>query len=575
MIKLLKYMKSYKKEFVLGPAFKLFEALLELLVPLVMAGIIDYGIGEGKNSYIYGMSGLLVAIGVIGLTAAVTAQYFAAKASVGFAAKIRHALVAHIGKLSYSEIDKTGTSTLITRITSDVNQVQTGVNLTLRLVLRSPFVVFGAMIMAIIVNPGAGMIFAGVIGVLCIVVFGFMLVTLPMHKNVQAKLDSVMSKTRENLSGVRVLRAFCLEEEEAEDFIRRNGILEKAQKTVGNISAVMNPLTYVIINLAVVVLLKKGGADVNSGVISTGDMVALYNYMSQILVELVKMAMFIITLTKAFASANRIQGVLETEIEEREGTPLSDDGLVRGAVRFYNVCLSYENGGGEVLSGIDFEARPGQTIGIIGGTGSGKTSLINLIPAFYKPTRGTVYVNGTDVLKADKADLRKRIGIVPQKAMLFKGTLRENLLWGNADATDEEIHEALCIAQAADITESKPEGLDYQLEQGGKNLSGGQRQRITIARAVVKKPEILILDDSASALDYVTDANLRSALKNMENAPTTFIVSQRASSVRFADEIIVLDDGTIAGKGTHDFLLKNCDIYREIYETQFNEEDEV
>lgn len=575
MIKLLKYMKSYKKEFILGPAFKLFEALLELLVPLVMASIIDYGIGTGKNNYIIGMSILLVVIGAVGLTAAVTAQYFAAKASVGFSAKIRHALISHIGKLSYSEIDNLGTSTLITRITSDVNQVQTGVNLTLRLVLRSPFVVFGAMVMAIIVDRGAGLIFAGVIIVLCIVVFGIMIVTLPMHKNVQLKLDSLMSKTRENLSGVRVLRAFCLEEEESEDFVKRNFILEKAQKTVGNISAIMNPLTYAIINLAVVVLLKKGGADVNSGVISTGDMVALYNYMSQILVELVKMAMFIITLTKAFACANRIQSVLETDIEENGSVKLSDDKSDRGTVRFADVSLAYKNGGGDVLSGIDFEAKSGQTIGIIGGTGSGKTSLINLIAAFYKPSKGTVYVNGTDVLKADKEDLRNRIGMVPQKAVLFKGTIRENLAWGKKDATDEEMYEALRIAQACDIVESKPEGLDYRLEQGGKNLSGGQRQRITIARAVVKKPEILILDDSASALDYATDANLRVSLRNMKNAPTTFIVSQRASSVRFADEIIVLDDGRIVGKGTHDFLLENCEIYKEIYETQFSEEGEV
>lgn len=569
MIKLLKYMKSYKKEFILGPVFKLLEALLELLVPLVMASVIDYGIGAGDRGYILRMSFLLVGIGAVGLISSVTAQYFAAKAAVGFSAKLRHAILAHIGKLSYSEVDSVGTSTLITRITSDVNQVQTGVNLTLRLLLRSPFVVFGAMIMAFFINAKIALIFAGVILALCIVVFGIMLITIPMYRNVQIKLDSVMSKTRENLSGVRVLRAFCLEEKETEEFFERNSLLVKFQQNVGRISALMNPITYVIINLAVIVLLNAGAVQVNFGTITQGEMVALYNYMSQILVELIKMANLIITMTKSAACANRIQSVFETDTEAYGNIKMPDREGSRGEVRFSNVSLTYKNGGGEALSDIDFEVKSGQTIGIIGGTGSGKTSVVNLIPAFYEASKGTVFVDGIDVSKIDKSDLRSKIGIVPQKALLFKGTIRENLAWGKKDATEEEMREALKLAQALEIIDKKEGGLDYELEQGGKNLSGGQRQRITIARALVRKPEILILDDSASALDYATDANLRMAIRNMKNAPTTFVVSQRASSVKFADEIIVLEDGKIAGKGTHDELMENCDIYKEIYESQF------
>ena len=571
--KLLVYLKDFKKECVLGPLFKLLEASFELIVPLIVAAIIDRGIPGGDTPYILRMVAWLGILALVGLISAVTAQYFAARAAIGFSAKLRHALMAHIQSLSYTEIDTLTTSTLVTRMTSDVNQVQTGVNLTLRLLLRSPFVVFGAMIMAFTIDAGCALIFVGVIAVLCVIVFGIMLATIPMYRRVQGQLDSVTAATRENLTGVRVIRAFCKEESETEAFNRRNQLLTRMQLAVGRVSAAMNPVTYVVINIAVILLLQAGAIRVDAGTLSQGQVVALYNYMSQILVELVKMANLIITLTKSMACAGRIATVLDVRSSQRDGELVPDKNAPRGAVAFEDVSLRYHGAGDDTLQNVTFTAQPGQTIGVIGGTGSGKTSLVNLIPRFYDATEGRVLVDGIDVTKLRKEELRRRIAVVPQKAMLFKGTIRSNLLWGNESATEQDLADALGVAQALDVVASKEKGLDEPVEQGGRNFSGGQRQRLTIARALVRKPEILILDDSASALDYATDANLRRAIRQMENPPTTFIVSQRAASIRFADLILVLDDGLVVGMGTHEELLASCAVYQEIYASQFEAEE--
>ena len=571
--KLLVYLKDFKKECVLGPLFKLLEASFELIVPLIVAAIIDRGIPGGDTPYILRMVAWLGILALVGLISAVTAQYFAARAAIGFSAKLRHALMAHIQSLSYTEIDTLTTSTLVTRMTSDVNQVQTGVNLTLRLLLRSPFVVFGAMIMAFTIDAGCALIFVGVIAVLCVIVFGIMLATIPMYRRVQGQLDSVTAATRENLTGVRVIRAFCKEESETEAFNRRNQLLTRMQLAVGRVSAAMNPVTYVVINIAVILLLQAGAIRVDAGTLSQGQVVALYNYMSQILVELVKMANLIITLTKSMACAGRIATVLDVRSSQRDGELVPDKNAPRGAVAFEDVSLRYHGAGDDTLQNVTFTAKPGQTIGVIGGTGSGKTSLVNLIPRFYDATAGRVLVDGIDVTKLRKEELRRRIAVVPQKAMLFKGTIRSNLLWGNESATEQDLTDALTVAQALDVVASKEKGLDEPVEQGGRNFSGGQRQRLTIARALVRKPEILILDDSASALDYATDASLRRAIRQMENPPTTFIVSQRAASIRFADLILVLDDGLVVGMGTHEELLASCAVYQEIYASQFEAEE--
>lgn len=569
MKRLLRYMKGFGKECALGPLFKLLEATFELLIPLVVAAIVDTGILGKDNSYIVKMCLVMIGLGVVGLICAVTAQFFAAKAAVGFAARLRHAVMKHVLALSYSDVDRIGTSTLITRMTSDINQVQSGVNLTLRLLLRSPFVVFGAMVMAFTIDFDAALVFAAVIPVLCLIVFGIMLITMPMYKKVQGKLDGVTSVTRQNLTGVRVLRAFCLEEKQMQNFDSKTGELMQGQMKAGRISALMNPITFVVVNLAVVVLIHVGALKVEGGILTQGLVIALYNYMSQILVELIKMANLIITMTKAIACGNRIADVLE---ENAEFAGENKPGELRGKVEFSNVSLTYGESSEPSLESITFTAEPGQTIGVIGGTGSGKTSLINLIPGFYPTTAGSVYIDGKDVSGLDRHVLREMIGIVPQKAVLFKGSIRDNLLWGNADATDEDLWAALSVAQATEVVTGKDGGLDAAVEQGGANFSGGQRQRLTIARALVRKPSILILDDSASALDYATDAKLRLAIRNMDQAPTTFIVSQRASSVRFADRILVLDDGVLVGDGTHDELLSSCDVYQEIYYSQFPKE---
>ena len=571
--KLLVYLQDFKKECVLGPLFKLLEASFELIVPLIVAAIIDRGIPGNDIPYILRMVAWLGILALVGLISAVTAQYFAARAAIGFSAKLRHALMAHIQSLSYTEIDTLTTSTLVTRMTSDVNQVQTGVNLTLRLLLRSPFVVFGAMVMAFTIDTGCALIFAGVIAVLCVIVFGIMLATIPMYRRVQGQLDSVTAATRENLTGVRVIRAFCKEKSETEAFNRRNQLLTRMQLAVGRVSAAMNPVTYVVINAAVILLLQAGAIRVNAGSLSQGQVVALYNYMSQILVELVKMANLIITLTKSMACAGRIATVLSVRSSQRDGELIPAADAPRGAVAFEDVSLRYHGAGDDTLQNVTFTAQPGQTIGVIGGTGSGKTSLVNLIPRFYDATEGRVLVDGIDVTKLRKEELRRRIAVVPQKAMLFKGTIRSNLLWGNESATEQDLADALGVAQALDVVASKEKGLDEPVEQGGRNFSGGQRQRLTIARALVRKPEILILDDSASALDYATDANLRRAIRQMENPPTTFIVSQRAASIRFADLILVLDDGLVVGMGTHEELLASCAVYQEIYASQFEAEE--
>lgn len=571
LFKLLVHIKSYKKECVLGPLFKLLEALLELFVPLVIASIIDNGIANNDTGYVVGMVCLLVGLGIVGLAFSITAQYFAAKAAVGFSTKVKHELFKHIESLSWTEIDNIGTSTLITRMTSDMNQIQNGVNLTLRLLLRSPFVVFGAMIMAFTINVQAALIFVAAIPVLSLVVFGIMLWCIPLYKKVQSRLDKVLGITRENLTGVRVIRAFCKEDEEVQSFTQHNEQLTSSQKFVGRISALMNPLTYVIINLAIIWLIQTGADQVNNGTLLQGDVVALYNYMSQILVELIKLANLIISLTKSVACGNRVQSIFEI----RSSQAVSDDKSLHGseeyAVEFRNVSLKYANAGEDSLTGMSFAVKRGETVGIIGGTGSGKSSLVNLIPRFYDATGGEVLIGGRNAESFDPEELRMKIGVVPQKAVLFKGSIRENMQWGKSDATDEEIMEAAKTAQAADVIAGKG-GLDYEIEQGGKNLSGGQRQRFTIARALVRKPEILILDDSASALDFATDAALRKSIREMDSDPTVFIVSQRTSSIQHADKIIVLDDGKIAGIGRHDELLENCPVYNEIYNSQFKKE---
>lgn len=571
MKKLLVYLKDYKKESILSPFFKMLEATFELLVPLVMAAIIDVGIAQRDGGYILRMCLLIAGLGAVGLVSTITAQYYAAKAAAGFAKKLKHALFAHIQRFSYTELDSLGTSTMITRMTSDANQVQTGVNLTLRLLLRSPFVVFGAMIMAFTIDSQAALVFAGVIPVLSLVVFGIMLWCIPLYKKVQAKLDRVLGMTRENLTGARVIRAFCKEEDEIREFGARSEELERAQKFVGGISALMNPATYAIINIAVAGLIWIGAIRVDAGLITQGAVVALYNYMSQILIELIKLANLIITITRSIASGNRIQDVFEIQptMASPNGKKPAESGET--AVEFRNVSLRYQDAGGNALTGVDFSARRGETIGIIGGTGSGKSSLVNLIPRFYDATGGEVLIGGANVRDYPVKDLRGRIGIVPQKAVLFSGSIRENLRWGKEDATDDEMMAALKIAQAMDVVKSKG-GLDYRIEQGGKNLSGGQRQRLTIARALVRKPEILILDDSASALDFATDAALRKAIQELENRPTVFIVSQRASAIQHADQIIVLEDGRVAGIGKSEGLLADCEVYREIYDSQFRKE---
>ena len=567
MKKLLVYLKDYIRESILGPLFKLLEALFELFVPLVIAAIIDTGIENGDTGYIIKMCLILVLLGFVGLAFSITAQYFAAKASVGFVSKIRHVLFGHIQSLSYSELDQIGTSTLITRMTSDMNQVQNGMNLALRLLLRSPFVVFGAMIMAFTIDVPSAMIFVYVTIVLLIVVFGIMLGSIPLYKKVQQKLDAVMTVTRENLTGVRVIRAFCKEDEETDDFINKNNELTASQKFVGKISALMNPVTYVIINLAIIWLIHTGAVSVNEGILTQGAVVALYNYMSQILVELIKLANLIINITKSIACGNRIQAVLDIKPDLESGNSSCNE----GSVEFDHVNLRYKNAGADSLSDITFTAAKGETIGIIGGTGSGKSSLVNLIPRFYDAASGEVKVGGVNVMDMDVEQLREKIGVVPQKAVLFHGTIRENMQWGVTNASDDEIMEAIEAAQGLDVIKAKG-GLDCEIEQGGKNLSGGQRQRLTIARALVKKPEILILDDSASALDFATDAALRKSLRELDYHPTVFIVSQRTSSIQHADRIIVLDDGAAVGIGTHDELMKSCSVYQVIYNSQFKKE---
>lgn len=569
MKKILKYMKGYGKECVLGPLFKLLEATFELLIPLVVASIVDTGIAQRDTGYIIKMCLVMVLLGVVGLICAVSAQYFAARAAVGFAGRLRYALMKHVLGLSYTQIDQTGTSTLITRMTSDINQVQNGVNLTLRLLLRSPFVVFGAMIMAFTIDVKAALIFLGVIPVLCLVVFGIMLITMPMYRRVQNKLDGVTSTTRQNLTGVRVLRAFCMEAAQTEDFEQKTEELTTLQLAAGRISALMNPVTFIVINLAVVLLIHMGALRVSAGILTQGLVVALYNYMSQILVELVKMANLIITMTKAVACGNRISDTLDIPLEN-SGHFVPES--IGGKVEFDNVTVRYAGAAEPSLENISFTALPGQTIGIIGGTGSGKSTLVNLIPGMYTPERGHVIIDGVNIRDLDEEQLRQKIGIVPQKAVLFQGTIRQNLQWGKEDASDDELWQALRIAQAEQVVRDKDGGLDAVVEQGGTNFSGGQRQRLTIARALVRNPKILLLDDSASALDYATDAALRMAIRGMENPPTTFIVSQRAASVRYADQIIVLDDGELVAAGAHDELLESCSVYQEIYYSQFPRE---
>jgi ATP-binding cassette subfamily B multidrug efflux pump len=571
------YLKEYKKECVFAPLFKMLEALFELFVPLVVASVIDVGIAGKDSGYIIKMCGMLVALAIIGLTCSITAQYFAAKAAVGCATGLRHHLFKHIQGFSFTEMDTIGTSTLITRMTSDINQVQNGVNLVLRLFLRSPFIVFGAMVMAFTIDVHAALVFVATIPVLAIVVFGIILSTRPMYKNVQAGLDNVLGITRQNLTGVRVIRAFNKQQDEIREFKTANEQLNKLQKFVGKISGLMNPLTYVIINVAVVILLWTGAVRVNEGSLLQGQVVALYNYMSQILVELIKLANLVISVTKALACANRIDSVFAVKSGMADGVESIDNSKQNdnkeNVVEFRNVSLKYEVAGAESLTDISFSVKKGQTVGIIGGTGSGKSSLVNLIPRFYDATSGEVLVNGVNVKDIRIKSLRENVGIVLQKALLFKGSIRENMKWGKKDATDSEIMEALEIAQAREFVDKKDGKLDAFVDQGGKNLSGGQRQRLTIARAVVKKPEILILDDSASALDYATDAALRKSIRQMKNNPTVFIVSQRAASLMYADKIIVLDDGNVAGIGTHDELLKSCEVYQEIYYSQFKKEE--
>lgn len=571
MKKLLVYLRDYKKETILAPLFKLLEAAFELFVPLVIARIIDVGIPQGNKGYIGGMFAILFILAVVGLVCSITAQFYAAKAATGFATKLRMALFGHIQDMSFSRIDQVGTSTLITRMTSDVNQVQTGVNMVLRLFLRSPIIVFGSMIMAFTIDVKSAFIFLVTIPILSLIVFGIMGISIPLYKKVQGALDQVLLLTRENFTGVRVIRAFNKEEDEIKKFDLQNDRLSGLQKFVGKISACMNPLTYVVINGAIVVLLYTSSFKVESGELSQGQVVALWNYMSQVLVELVKFASLIITVTKAYACGDRVQAVFEIKNDEqikRNQENAKDVKAEGGFLRFEDVALQYQGAGAETLSHISFQVEKGQTVGIIGGTGSGKTSLVHLIPKFYEATQGNIYLDGKNVREYSIQEMRKKVGIVMQKAVLFKGTIRSNLLWGNQDANDEDMWKALEIAQAKEIVMQKG-GLDGQVSQAGKNLSGGQKQRLTIARALVGKPELLILDDSASALDYATDAALRKAIREMEGDTTVFVVSQRASSIQYADLILVLDDGEIVGKGTHEMLLESCEVYREIYYSQF------
>ncbi len=576
MKSLLKYMKEYRREAILAPLFKLLEATFELIVPLVMAAIIDTGIATQNRPYILKMCGVLVLLAAVGLVSAITAQWFAAKAATGFSAKLRHLLFAHIQDLSFSQMDLFGTDTLITRMTSDVNQVQNGVNLVLRLFLRSPFIVFGAMIMAFTVDVKAALIFVVAIPVLSVVVFGIMLWTMPMYRKVQGKLDKIMTGTRENLTGVRVIRAFGREESEEKSFRENNADLSHMQQFVGRISGLMNPVTYVIINLATAWLIYTGAVRIDIGVLTQGQVVALLNYMSQILVELIKLANLIIQVTKAWACGDRIADILKVEPDMEDGTlgaeALGDSDT---AVEFRNVSLTYEEDAGEALENISFKVKKGQTIGIIGGTGSGKSSLVNLIPRFYDATQGEVLVGGHNVKEYRQEALRSRIGVVLQKAVLFKGTIAENLSWGKSGATDQEMEEALEISQAKEYVDQKPGKTAFELEQNGRNLSGGQKQRMTIARALIRRPDILIMDDSASALDFATDAKLRMAIRKMSKNLTTFIVSQRAASVQYADRILVMDDGKLVGTGTHEELLAGNPVYQEIYYSQFPKEEEA
>ena len=580
MKRLMMYLKDYKKESILAPLFKLLEAFFELMVPLVMANIIDYGISNRNMGYIGKMGLLLLLLGVVGLASSITAQFFAAKAAVGFSTKLRQALFDHIEDLSFTDIDKAGTSTMITRMTSDVNQVQSGINMTLRLFLRSPIIVFGAMIMAFTIDVKCALIFVVAIPLLSVVVFGIILSTIPLYKKVQSKLDQVLGITRENLTGVRVIRAFHQEAKEADRFRENNEALSAMQIFVGKISACMNPVTYIIVNGAIIALIYTGAVQVNIGNLSQGEVVAIINYMNQILVELVKLANLIVTMTKALACADRVASVFEigADATEDEKKAALDNSIAAKVVEkapfldFKHVSLTYQGAGAPTLQDMHFTVNRGDTVGIIGGTGSGKTSLVNLIPGFYPATEGEILLEGRDIRTMSDEELRGRIGVVPQKAVLFKGTIRSNLQWGKPDATEEEMWKALELAQASEVVDGKPGKLDATVAQNGKNFSGGQRQRLTIARALVRNPEILILDDSASALDYATDAKLRAALRTLEDKTTTFIVSQRASTIRHADKIIVLDDGEIAGMGTHDELLKDCTVYQEIYYSQYPEQ---
>lgn len=566
------YLKNYIKECILAPLFKQFEAILELIVPLVMAAIIDRGIGMGDKPYILKMGLLLAAIAVAGFIAASIAQYFAAKAAIGFSTELRSAVLRKIHSLSFSDFDAAGTSTLMTRMTSDINQAELGVNKILRLLLRSPFVVFGAMVVAFTIDTECALIFLGVIVVLCIIVLGIMVSTIPMHTKVRQGLDKVTEKTRENLAGVRVLRAFTAEDEEEAEFERRNKKLTALELKVGRVSELLNPLTLIAVNAAIMILIWTGAIKVNIGSLTQGQVVALYNLMSQILVELVKMARLIIIVAKAAASGKRVAKLLNTESTKLSGTALPKANAPKGSVEFSNVTFTYKLGGAPALENISFTAAPGETIGIIGGTGSGKSSIVNLIPGFYTADSGSIKVDDVEVNSFEPHALMKRIGIVPQKAELFKGSIRSNLLMGNPDADESMMREALKKAQALDIVDSRPEGLDAEVEQGGRNLSGGQKQRLTIARALLKNPEILILDDSASALDYATDAKLRMAIMNTENPPTTFIVSQRAASMLYADKILVMNDGHLIATGRHEELLNSCSVYREIFDSQFSSE---
>ena len=577
MKRLMMYLKDYKKESILAPLFKLLEAFFELLVPLVMANIIDYGISNRNMGYIGKMGLLLLLLGVVGLASSITAQFFAAKAAVGFSTQLRQALFDHIEDLSFTDIDKAGTSTMITRMTSDVNQVQSGINMTLRLFLRSPIIVFGAMIMAFTIDVKCALIFVVAIPLLSVVVFGIILSTIPMYKKVQSKLDQVLGITRENLTGVRVIRAFHQEAKEADRFRENNEALSAMQIFVGKISACMNPVTYIIVNGAIIALIYTGAVQVNIGNLSQGEVVAIINYMNQILVELVKLANLIVTMTKALACAERVASVFDIGADAAyvgaQDQKLADK-VDKSApfLDFKHVSLTYQGAGAPTLQDMNFTVNRGDTVGIIGGTGSGKTSLVNLIPGFYPATEGEILLEGRDIRTMSDEELRGRIGVVPQKAVLFKGTIRSNLQWGKPDATEEEMWKALELAQASEVVDGKPGKLDATVAQNGKNFSGGQRQRLTIARALVRNPEIMILDDSASALDYATDAKLRAAIRTLEDKTTTFIVSQRASTIRHADKIIVLDDGEIAGMGTHDELLKDCTVYQEIYYSQYPEQ---